>query len=404
MKTAYGHLTYCTNIHAGENWDDHFNALKANVPAIRASLASGQPFSIGLRLSHIASQELGRPERLEEFKTWLRDEGCYVGVINGFPYGGFHHTRVKDQVHAPDWTTQDRVIYTVQLFRILASLLPDDLEGGVSTSPLSYKLWHNRGLEEQRDAVEIATENILKVLQNLIDIRETTGKLMHLDVEPEPDGILGNGVEFISWYRDQLIPRGLAYLSAHLGYKEEDGLRAIKQHIRICYDICHFAVGYEDHARRLAELDALGIRIGRFQVSAALKADIAPNPIDREMTIRAFRAFDESTYLHQVVARQDDGTLLSYPDLPEALKDAHNIGTREWRSHFHVPLFISDYGVLKSTQDDILKVLALYRENPRTPWLEVETYTWEVLPESMRLPIRESIVRELRWVLDVLDN
>ena len=404
MKTAYGHLTYCTNIHAGENWSDHFAALRKHVPKIRKALAPEAPFAIGLRLSHMASLELGKEDRLEEFEAWLKSENCYVGVINGFPYGGFHHTRVKDQVHAPDWTTQDRVIYTAQLFRILSVLLPEGMEGGVSTSPLSYKLWHSEVREERLAAIETATENILKVLQSLIALRESTEKLMHLDIEPEPDGILGNGEEFIAWYRDHLIPHGVAYLGKHLDYKENQALAAIRDHIRVCYDICHFAVGYEDHAQRLQELESVGVKIGRFQVSAALKADMAPNPIDRDKVIEAFKPFNESTYLHQVVARQEDGSQLSYPDLPEALADARNIGTREWRSHFHAPLFVSDYGVLQSTQNDILEVLRFQRERQRTAWLEVETYTWEVLPRQMRLPIDESIMRELQWVQTALEN
>jgi hypothetical protein len=140
------------------------------------------------------------------------------------------------------------------------------------------------------------------------------------------------------------------------------------------------------------------IKVGRIQVSAALKADIAPNPVDRGKTIEAFKQFNESTYLHQVVARQEDGSLKRYPDLPEALMDARNNDTREWRSHFHVPLFMKDYGVLQSTQSDIEKVLSLQKEKPFSSYLEVETYTWEVLPKETRLPITESIARELQWV------
>src|SRR5690606_27763268 len=115
MQTPFGHLTYCTNIHAGERWDDHFAALKANIPAVRKTLSPDKAFGIGLRLSHLASVELGKQEKLEAFRQWLAEENCYVFVMNGFPYGGFHHTRVKDNVHTPDWTTQDRVIYTIQL-------------------------------------------------------------------------------------------------------------------------------------------------------------------------------------------------------------------------------------------------------------------------------------------------
>jgi len=402
MQTSLGHLTYCTNIHAGENWADHFNALKANVPAIKQQLSPDKPFGIGLRLSHLASEELGQKEHVEEFKRWLTENGCYVFVINGFPYGGFHHTRVKDNVHTPDWITQDRVLYTIQLFNILSAILPKGMEGGVSTSPLSYKHWHSAVKEERQQAFETATENILKVVQDLIAIRESTGQTLHLDLEPEPDGLVGNGPEFISWYINQLLPQGTRYLKKHLGYDEKTAAAAIRTHVRLCYDICHFAVGYEDHAAVMNELEKHAIGIGRIQISAALKADMAPNPVDRDKTIEAFRQFNESTYLHQVVARQDDGTFKHYPDLPQALTDAKNPSTRAWRSHFHVPLFVEDYGVLQSTQSDIENVLSLLKQKRFSGFLEVETYTWEVLPKEMRLPLKDSIVRELEWVRNKL--
>lgn len=404
MQTTFGHLTYCTNIHAGESWPDHFAAVQKNIPAIKKRLSPDQPFGIGLRVSHLASEELGKDEALAEFKAWLEKSQCYVFVINGFPYGGFHHTTVKDKVHAPDWTTQDRVLYTIQLFNILSALLPKGMSGGVSTSPLSYKYWHETGEEEASQVVETATENILKVVQDLIQLRESTGQLLHLDLEPEPDGLIGNGPEFIDWYVNRLIPQGVEHLRKYLGYEERRAIKAIRDHVQLCYDICHFAVGYENHAAVLNALKSHDIRVGRIQVSAALKGDIAPNPRDREKVISAFRQFNESTYLHQVVARQEDGTFNRYPDLPEALGDAHNLMTREWRSHFHVPLFVGDYGALQSTQADIERVLAIHKEQAVSQFLEVETYTWEVLPHALRLPLTESVVRELQWVRDVLEK
>ena len=402
MQTSFGYLTYCTNIHAGESWDDHFAALKENIPSIKKQLAPDKPFGIGLRLSHLASLELDKKETLGKFKEWLAHSGCYIFVINGFPYGGFHHTKVKDQVHAPDWTTQDRVLYTLQLFNILSALLPEGMEGGVSTSPLSYKYWHGDVREESLQVFETATENVLKVVEDLIRLRKETGKLLHLDIEPEPDGLIGNGPEFLSWYRHRLIPQGVAYLKKFLGFDEEEAITALQDHVQLCYDICHFAVGFEDHAAIIQELAVQGIKVGRIQISAALKGDLAPNPVDRGKVIEAFRLFNESTYLHQVVARQEDGTFKRYPDLPEAFREANNPLSREWRSHFHVPLFVQDYGALQSTREDIEKVLAIQKQKPFSQFLEVETYTWEVLPEKLRLPIKESIVRELRWVDSLL--
>lgn len=399
MKTSFGYLTYCTNIHSGETWEHHFAAIRSAVPQIKSKLSPDNPFGIGLRLSHLASQELDAGDNLQQFISWLADNDCYVFTLNGFPYGGFHNTRVKDQVHSPDWTTQDRVLYTLQLFRILDSLLPEGMDGGVSTSPLSYKPWHDNTTADLAPTIETATDNIIKVLEELISIKELNGKVLHLDIEPEPDGLVENGPEFIDWYQEYLIPRGVAYLNKARKWDDTRAVDAIHEHIRLCYDVCHFAVGYEDHDRILSRLAEMKIKIGKIQISAALKAPMAALPSDREAVVKAFSVFNESTYLHQVVALQDTTHLLRYTDLPDALADAMNVSTREWRSHFHVPVFVKDFGILKSTQEDIETVLELHRRSPLSSHLEVETYTWEVLPEKLKLPLTDSIVRELEWVL-----
>jgi sugar phosphate isomerase/epimerase len=404
MKVHNGHLTYCTNIHPGEDWSHHFAALKETIPAVKQRISPREPFGIGLRLSHLASLELGEENNLKSFIAWLEQSGCYVFTMNGFPYGGFHHTRVKDQVHAPDWTTQDRVIYTLQLFRLLSAILPKGMQGGISTSPLSYKLWHDKEKSETESVLETATENILKVLEELVRIKSTTGQVMHLDIEPEPDGLLENGAGFIDWYQEYLIPHGTRYLAKVFGYTEEQAANSIREHIQLCYDICHFAVEYEDHKKILDHLKKLNIRVGKIQISAALKAPMGPLPADRQRIIEAFTPFNESTYLHQVVALQQGSTYVRYPDLADALADARNTNTREWRSHFHVPVFIHDFGLLKSTQEDIETVLQLHLKSPIARHLEVETYTWEVLPEPLKLPLQDSIVREMEWVLEILNR
>ncbi len=402
MQISSGHLTYCTNIHAGENWQHHFEALQNHIPHIRREIAPNEPFGIGLRLSHLAGSELGSGDNLTVFKKWLHDHRCYVFTINGFPYGGFHHTRVKDQVHSPDWTTQDRVIYTLQLFQILADLLPAGMDGGISTSPLSYKPWH--AADDRPETFRVATENILKVAAELIRLREQTGKHLHLDIEPEPDGLLESGPEFIDWYQEYLLPRGAQFMWNEFGMNEDQAREAILNHIQLCYDICHFAVGYEDHASVLAQLRDRGIGVGKLQISAALKAPMSPLPDDREKVVRALQPFNEDTYLHQVVALQEGKNLLRYPDLPEAIGDVRNHQTREWRSHFHVPVFLRDFGILKSTQEDIETVLEIQQHTPFTRHMEVETYTWEVLPEQLKIPLDESIVRELKWVREKLES
>jgi sugar phosphate isomerase/epimerase len=407
MKKLVGHLGYCTNIHAGETWADHFAALQDAIPTLKQRLSPDAPFGIGLRLSDIASQELEKPENLVAFQHWLADQDCYVFTMNGFPFGGFHDVVVKDQVHTPDWTTEARVEYTKRLFRILSVLLPVDelgnaIQGGVSTSPLSYRHWFEWEQPAARDYIfSQTTQNVLEVVAELIQLRKQTDRLMHLDLEPEPDGVIETADEFIAWFTDYLLPMGIEQLSEQFGLTDEEAEARICEHVRLCYDVCHFAVGYERPADVLDKLKAYGLRVGKIQISAALKAELPTDSEGRSAIKKAFEQFNEPTYLHQVVARTQSGDLVRYPDLPEALAEGTDNET-EWRAHFHVPLFVDDFGLLKSTQDDIRDVLRLQNERLFTNQLEVETYTWGVLPEGLKLGLVDSIEREIKWVLNQL--
>jgi len=401
MQTNQGHLTYCTNIHPGENWPAHFVALQQNFPSIKADVSPEGLMGIGLRLSHEASLELQRADNLNELKQWLADNNAYVFTMNGFPYGEFHNTAVKDQVHAPDWTTNERLDYTIRMFRILKQLLPDGMEGGISTSPLSYRYWHNTP-ELLKNATITATHNILQVAKELISIDHQSSVYMHLDIEPEPDGILETGAEYIEWYTNVLLPQGKPLIAETFGVPQEEAERLIKKHICLCYDVCHFAIGYEPHQQIIDELEEKGLKVGKIQISAALKADLSSDETERKAILTTFEKFNEPTYLHQVIAKTKAGALLRYRDLPNALIDGNNANVEQWRAHFHVPIFTEQLGLLQSTQSDIVEILQINKNKPFSSHLEVETYTWGVLPDEKKLPINQSIARELNWVIDVL--
>ena len=401
MLTKAGHLTYCTNIHAGESWNDHFSALQKNFPDIKNAISPNAPMGLGLRLSNQASIQIVEDDNLEEFIKWLQQIDAYVFTMNGFPYGGFHYTRVKDQVHAPDWTTRERVEYTNRLFSILEKLLPDGIDGGISTSPLSYRYWH-KDAHDTIKATNLATKHLLEVIKHLIDIRNKTGKLLHLDIEPEPDGFLETGNEFIEWFEQYLLPIGVPFISTTFKITEAEAEKCIKEHCCICYDVCHFAIGFEDHATVINELASKGLKIGKFQISAALKASLIESQEKRTAIQSAFQQYNEPVYLHQVVAQLDNGSLLRYPDLTEALLDFDHTNVQEWRAHFHVPIFEESFGLLSSTRSDIETILALQIAKHCTHHLEVETYTWEVLSPEVKLPLTDSIIRELEWVKNQL--
>jgi hypothetical protein len=396
------HLSYCSNIHAGETWDATFQNLKIYIPEVKSRLGYKGKFGIGLRLSKEASVVLERPERLQEFQEWLKKTQAYVYSLNCFPYGGFHRTKVKEQVHAPDWTTEARLAYTLRCFRILAQLLPEGVEGGISTSPLSYRHWFVSDLEKN-EAFERATTHLIAVVVELVRLHQETGKFLHLDIEPEPDGLLENSEELIRYFKEWLLSVGKASLAKQLGTTQKEAEKLIKDHLQVCYDVCHFAIGYEKPKEAFKKLKQAGIGIGKIQLSAALKLLIPESPFERFSIGKRLGEFADTTYLHQVVARTKEGGLKSYPDLPQALAKLGDTQDLEWRVHFHVPIFLANYGTFQATQEDIVEVLKLVNANPSiTKHLEVETYTWEVLPQDTHLTLGDAISRELAWVKEQL--
>lgn len=395
MKTKAGHLTYCTNIHTGTHWTDHFRELKTYIPEIKKSVGPDEKMGVGLRVSCQMQLDLANEKTFQEFKSWLEENDLYVFTINGFPYGDFHSAVIKEKVHAPDWTTSDRLEYTLGLFDLLDRLLPEDLnEGGISTSPLSYRHWYRSATELNR-AVRTATEQILKVADHLHHIHQRSGNILHLDIEPEPDGILEDGKEFIKWYTEQLLPQAHEYFTQKgLSIQETEAL--IRRHICLCYDVCHMAVEYEDQALLVNRLKKNEISIGKIQLSSAIK-------IPRGKSPEGLKAFVEDQYLHQAVLKTNSDNILKFKDLNEALESDYPEDA-EWRVHYHVPVFTRDYNNLSSTRDYIQEILELHKNRSLTQHLEIETYTWEVLPEGLQLPLTQSIVREYEFILDEINK
>lgn len=391
-------LTYCTNIHPGETWRDTFDSLKTHIPNVKKAVSPTQAFGIGLRLSNQASIELELGNNLKNFKKWLQRENCYVFTMNGFPYGDFHETVVKDHVHNPDWSTTERLSYSLRLFRILAEMIPDGMEGGISTSPISYRFWQKTA-EERNIVLERAAVHLAQVAATLHHLEVQTGKFLHLDIEPEPDGILENSDETIAFFQDWLLHVGTKFLKEKHHIPSGDATQIILRHIQVCYDVCHFAIVYEKPTATFAKFEKAGINIGKIQISAALKVDVPAAQLERDKLKEKLSQLSEPTYLHQVVGKTASGDMESYPDLPEAVRLLPNSKAEEFRIHFHVPLFLKHYGFFSSTQDAIVEVLDAIAKKPVCKHLEVETYTWGVLEPQLRIDLSQSIIRELEWVI-----
>jgi sugar phosphate isomerase/epimerase len=368
---------------------------------VRELVAPGEPFGLGLRLSARAAETLAEPAALAELRALLAAHGLYVFTLNGFPYGPFHGRPVKADVYLPDWIDPARLAYTNRLADLLATLLPDGVEGTISTLPGAFA----PRVRDEADAARIA-DAMRAHVAHLVRVRAETGRRIALAVEPEPCCLLETVAGTVDFFTRHLFSRAsVAALARDAGLADAAADAALRSHLGVCFDACHMAVEFEEPAAALAALDAAGIRIPKVQVSAGLRVVLGGG--DDAAARAALARFADDVYLHQVVERRADGTLARYLDLPEALAataagDAAG-GTREWRVHFHVPLFRERLGAFESTQRDVRALLALLRARPDVAHYEVETYTWDVLPEEFRREgVVSAVARELAWAAAAL--
>ncbi len=388
------HLTYCSNIHAGETWPEVEQTLRSALPRIRERLGATGPFAIGLRLSARAAEALDSPEALAAFRAFLRQGDYYVPTINGFPYGAFQGQRVKEAVYSPDWSDDRRLAYTNRLARILAALIADhdDLWGSISTIPCAFRA---RVASGDAPLADIAAR-LLSHAAYLVSLRHSTGRTISLALEPEPMCYLESIDDTTEFFNTYLFaPEAIAAAARDSGVPMT--VDDVRRHVGVCLDACHMAVEFEDPESALRQLAASGIRIGKVQLSSGLRvqANADAFPID------ALTRFAEDTYLHQVVERRQT-SLVRYVDLPAALA-AHRTEVDdpplEWRVHFHVPIFLETLTEFDTTQAYLASFLDLVKREPIATCLEVETYTWDVLPPEYRATdVCSAIARELAWV------
>jgi hypothetical protein len=407
------HLTYCTNIHSGESWSEIRANLETYVTRVKRRVSPDRPFGVGLRLSGQAAAELSAPGVLPGFRGWLDDQGLYVFTINGFPYGTFHRARVKEEVYLPDWLDDERLAYTNRLAELLTELVPSGVEGTVSTVPGAFK----PRIHGPSD-VEAIADRMLRHAAVLARLRDRTGKSIALALEPEPFCQLETIAESVSFFEDHLFStRGLSRFAEWSGVASGRAEEALRQHLGLCFDACHMAVEFEDLDPALARIDASAIRIAKIQVSAGLEV-ANPSLPGKAAPVRGGAAselldelgrFAEGVYLHQVTEQSaipgSVGELRRWVDLPEAIAAATARGGLDgpWRIHFHVPLFREELGRFRSTQPYLAQLLARARDTAIAPHLEVETYTWDVLPEEHRqVPVVDAVARELEWVMGEL--
>lgn len=366
-------LGYCTNVHAGVSLDAMLSNLDRHATAVKAKVSPDAPMGVGLWFSHEAAAEAD-PEKLRD---WLGERGLLPYTINGFPFGDFHSDVVKHDVYQPDWSQTARLNYTLHLARLLSVMLPEGAEGSISTLPVGWPQPPCPPIDLARAAAQMRV-----LADELGRIEAQTGRCIHVDLEPEPGCYLDSADDVVKWFEAYLLP--------------DANETVVRRHIRVCHDICHSAVMFENQLQAIATYAQAGIRIGKAQVSSAI-AVTEPT----KQALHQLRQFREPRYLHQtVVYSAQEEAANFYVDLPVALEKHRGRPGEQWRVHFHVPLFLERIDALETTQDDVLRALGALRRSG-VKHFEVETYAWDVLPASLATDdLAGGIAKELQWLLD----
>lgn len=370
-------LAYCTNVHPCRSGADVPRVLDQYAVPVRERCEFEIAAGLWLPAAALADV-LATPASAADLRRALADRRLTCYTLNAFPFGDFHGERVKEQVYLPDWADSRRLEYTTDCARLLAALLPDGVDGSISTLPLGFK-----HLPQGPDFFDRAIAQLLELARRLERLRTATGRTIRLAIEPEPFCLIETTDETLDFF---------ARLRA-----VADGARCgaeAREYLGVCYDVCHQAVEFEDAADAIGRLRAADIRINKVQISCAIQVD---DPTDAEARA-ALARFAEPRYLHQTMARTADGRVLRSVDLsPElALQPSEDWATAGmWRTHFHVPVDAERLGPLGTTRGELRKALAAIVRLDYRPHLEVETYTWPVLPGASPTTLVEGLAREM---------
>jgi hypothetical protein len=391
LGNGLGHLTYSTLVHPGDDWPQMWDSLITYVPKVKERWAKNHRFGVSLRLSASSANTLAKskPER-DKLKKFLDDNNMYLYTVNAFPYGPFKGTIVKEQVYEPDWRSEERTTYTKNVADVLADVVVEGVSPSIQSAPLGFK-----PRVTGPDVVDSFTDHVIRVCAHLVEIEAKTGKVITLALEPEPYCFLETTDETVDYFRDHIYSGKSAEKLAKLARMPiSDAIVALRRHVGIVFDICHQAVEFEDIGACLQKLVDAGVPIFKLQEAAALHV-----PEVTQKIVDVLKTYSKTIYLTQTVEKKD-GKLTRFLNLEDAFAAwEKNPGPREWRTHFHVPVFLEDLGPFKTTRFAIEDALKFHKAKPLSRHLEIETYTWDVLPDNLKTgDIVDYVCRELDWV------
>jgi len=376
-------IGYCTNVHAGPDLESTQENLLRYASRVKQQYSPSGPMGVGLWLAAPAASSLQDQTKLTSFREWLNEQELVPFTLNGFPYGDFHSEVVKHDVYKPTWFETDRLTYTTNLIDALHGLLPEGMEGSISTLPVA---WDRKSMTPQQWLQ--TSQQLLTLCRYLRRLEQNTGRLIYVCLEPEPGCVLDVAKDMIDLFKERLLPF--------------DDDEIVTRYLRICHDVCHSAVMFESQAEVLQRYQQLGIRVGKVQVSSAVRVNFgALAEDDRSAALEQLANFNEPRYLHQTSIKKSNGESCFYEDLPLALETVSSPDklTETWSVHFHVPVYLDSLGLLGTSRGDILECFQVCQSMPELKHYEVETYAWNVLPEEHQVEnLSDGIAREMNWV------
>lgn len=395
LGSGLGHLTYSMLVHPGDTWAQTRESLERYVPAVKKRVSPDAPFGISLRISAASAQTLtDEPTELAWLGEFLEERDLYLFTVNAFPYGPFKGAPVMERVYEPDWTTDDRVEYTNRVAGILAVVGSIATAPSIQTSPLAFapKVTGEGYVRE-------FTDNVFRVLGRLRELEQLTGRRVKLALEPEPACFLETTEETVDYFLGHVYaPDAVRRFARLTGIPLSEAQSDLRRYLGVVFDIGHQSVGFEDIVVSLTMLADAGIPVFKLQPASALWIPEVTPDLAAELD-----AFTETIYLSQTTERKS-GAVTKYLHLSEALAAYRaDPSPRELRTHFHLPIFLGDVGNISTTRSGVERALDLHRQLPISDHIEVETYTWDILPERLKTgDIVDYVCRELEFVRDRL--
>ncbi|WP_066366270.1 TIM barrel protein [Herbidospora mongoliensis] len=225
------HLAYNAGVHPAEDLENLIAHLTRYAVPVRRKLNVDR-LGIGLWLSpSVADNLISDRIELVRLRRSLEERGLEVVSLNGT--GGRHQ-----ETPGPDWAKPERYRYTMSLAKILAFLLPEDVQfGSISTIPIGWRR------DWPADLHSIASRRLERLSRELRGIYSVTGKHIRVGFEPWPGCVLET--------TEQALERVCGIDSDHLG---------------VCLDACHLTCGGVEEAgkalRGLAKAGAPVVKLG----------------------------------------------------------------------------------------------------------------------------------------------